>query len=588
MSSSSQDASLTFVEKKLFMGLDCSTQGLKAVAVNENLEVVYEIKVDFSLELPGFGTKSGVHVHSGGVVNAPVDMYLQAIDLLLEKLKIINFPFNNVISISGAGQQHAMVLFSSRASSLLSNLSAFQPIASQLADAFSSPTVTNWQDSSTKLDCKEITEAFSGGSDGLAQTTGSKAHARFTGPQIRKLVSRGVPEVWEMTEKIALVSNWLATMICADGEIKGYDEADASGMNLWDLPNRRWSSEVLSLTVPNRNPLELESKLTGVEIDPGRAIGRVGKWWVDRWNFNKECIVAPFTGDNPSTLLSFILSPGDAVISLGTSDTVLLASNEYLPSPDYHVFASPAGDSQSGQRRYMSMLCYKNGSLSRERVRETHCGSSWDTFNQQVLAGYVSTPTVDSNVGITTFNYDKPEIIPSGVSGIHIFRDGIYLPGGEVELSENELKELPRRVLESQFLSFRKRVASILKGERLNRVFVAGGGSVNPVITKLLSDILGCPVYVASGSSQGCAIGAAYRAAWAHKKLFSPGVSFEEVVNTARMELYDQKTDTVERDAIAGMKKVADPDLSAWNAYGALLPGWEKMEDRVVDICKDE
>lgn len=59
-----------------------------------------------------------------------------------------------------------------------------------------------------------------------------------------------------------------------------------------------------------------------------------------------------------------------------------------------------------------------------------------------------------------------------------MFRDGRYLEKGEGELTEEEIKLLPRRVLESQFLSFRKRVAGILKGERLRRVFVAGGGSV--------------------------------------------------------------------------------------------------------------
>lgn len=117
-----------------------------------------------------------------------------------------------------------MILFSSQASTLLSNLSPAEPIASQLVGAFSSPTVTNWQDSSTTPECGEITRAFPGGPEGLAQVTGSKSHERFTGPQIRKLVTRGEAHTWEHTEKITLVSNWLATMFCADGEIKGYDE----------------------------------------------------------------------------------------------------------------------------------------------------------------------------------------------------------------------------------------------------------------------------------------------------------------------------------------------------------------------------
>jgi xylulokinase len=61
-----------------------------------------------------------------------------------------------------------------------------------------------------------------------------------------------------------------------------------------------------------------------------------------------------------SPILSAALFPmrmlsGDAVVSLGTSDTVLLASNDYLPDPDYHVFGHPMGDAPGGKRRYMAM-----------------------------------------------------------------------------------------------------------------------------------------------------------------------------------------------------------------------------------------
>jgi hypothetical protein len=235
---------------------DCSTQGLKVVASNPNFQVVHEAKVDFSSDLPLFGTTQGVHVGPSGEVNAPVAMYLEAIDLLFARLQDAHFAFDKVVSISGAGQQHACVLFNARASDLLQNLSPNQPIAGQLKGAFSSPTVTNWQDSSTTSECAAIEAELEGGRDEMARVTGSKAHERFTGPQIRKLVTKGVGRVWEETDKIALVSNALATILCADGEIKPYDEvrrrpalvvllradfltcpylckADACGMNLY-------------------------------------------------------------------------------------------------------------------------------------------------------------------------------------------------------------------------------------------------------------------------------------------------------------------------------------------------------------------
>lgn len=57
----------------------------------------------------------------------------------------------------------------------------------------------------------------------MAQRTGSKAHERFSGPQILKVVKQQ-PEIWENTGRIGIVSSCLATMLCLDGEVKGIDE----------------------------------------------------------------------------------------------------------------------------------------------------------------------------------------------------------------------------------------------------------------------------------------------------------------------------------------------------------------------------
>jgi xylulokinase len=122
-------------------------------------------------------------------------------------------------------------------------------------------------------------------------------------------------------------------------------------------------------------------------------------------------------------------------------------------------------------------LCYKNGSLSRERVRDEHFGGSWESFNASFDTS--SAPAAGIQGQVTVFSFDKPEILPSGVSGVHVFRDGAYLAGGEADLTAEERASLARRVVESQFMSFRKRVTGILKdGGQLRRIFVAGGGSV--------------------------------------------------------------------------------------------------------------
>lgn len=66
------------------------------------------------------------------------------------------FPARTVASISGAGQQHAMILFSRESGKLLSSLDSNKTLADQLPGAFSSPTVTNWQDSRYVFVCLHI------------------------------------------------------------------------------------------------------------------------------------------------------------------------------------------------------------------------------------------------------------------------------------------------------------------------------------------------------------------------------------------------------------------------------------------------
>jgi sugar (pentulose or hexulose) kinase len=75
------------------------------------------------------------------------------------------------------------------------------------------------------------------------------------------------------------------------------------------LPERKFSPELIALTAPDQASA-LAGKLCDVELDPGAPrMGTIGPYFAERYGFRPDCIVAPFTGDNPSTLLSFTLSP---------------------------------------------------------------------------------------------------------------------------------------------------------------------------------------------------------------------------------------------------------------------------------------
>ena len=93
------------VSQPLFLGLDLSTQGLKAVIIAEDSQVVHESAVNFDRELPHFGTTNGaVKGPDDGEVTSPVKMWLEAFDLIMEKMKKAGVDLGRVMAVSGDGQ----------------------------------------------------------------------------------------------------------------------------------------------------------------------------------------------------------------------------------------------------------------------------------------------------------------------------------------------------------------------------------------------------------------------------------------------------------------------------------------------------
>lgn len=60
------------VEGSLFLGLDSSTQGLKAVAINNNLEVVGTYSVHYETDFPEYQLSGGVISKDGTVSQSSI------------------------------------------------------------------------------------------------------------------------------------------------------------------------------------------------------------------------------------------------------------------------------------------------------------------------------------------------------------------------------------------------------------------------------------------------------------------------------------------------------------------------------------
>lgn len=484
--------------ERLFLGLDFSTQQIKAVAINDALKIVNETAVKFDTDLPEYKTQGGVHIHDDQVtVTAPTIMWVKAFDLLLDKMKKDGFPFDKVAGVSGAGQQHGSVYWRSGSAQILRNLSEKTTLHQQLQNCFSVPDSPIWMDASTTKNCRELEEKV-GGPLRLAEITGSRGFERYTGNQIMK-ISQTRPSEYKDTERISLVSSFAASLLI--GDYAPIDLSDGSGMNLLDITTKKWSPECLEACGEN-----LSLKL-GEPVPSKQIVGNVSQFLIGRYNFSPNCKVIAFTGDNPASLAGVAPKLGDAIISLGSSDTVFSWLPRQNAELEGHIFVNPI-DCDT----YMSLVCFKNGSLTRERIKDDCAEGSWEKFSEYLT----KTPTGNNgNIGIY---FDVMEIQPL-VQGIFRF------DSADQKVSSFPPEVEVRAVIESQMLA--RKLYMELRGMHIGpdtRILATGGASLNRAILQVISDVFGAPVFV-SDIPNSAALGSCYRA-----KHGLEGCDFSDVV----------------------------------------------------------
>ncbi len=346
-----------------YLGIDCSTQSAKAVVIDEAGRTVARKSVPFPQPF--------IDGPDPLVRHADPKMWLAGVDAVLKKLRDGGFDMSSIAAVGGDAQQHATVY-----------LESFDPLS------FSRATSPIWMDSSTGAECRELDAKFG---ERLRLDTGSPAIERFAGPQIMKFV-RTEPDAYARTTRIHLLSSFLTSWFA--GEDAGVDVGDGAGMNLLNLKTLDWDRDVCDFISPT-----LLGKLPQV-VRPGKSY-RFAERFAE-YGLRPGIPVAPFTGDNPASLVGCGASePGVAVLSLGTSDTFFAAMADFRTDPaGYgHVFGNPRGG-------FMSLACFKNGSLARERVKDM-LGVDWKFFDETAFD-----LTEPGNGGKRALPWFEPEITP--------------------------------------------------------------------------------------------------------------------------------------------------------------------------------
>lgn len=351
-------------------------------------------------------------------------------------------------------------------------------------------------------------------------------------------------------------------------------------MNLWDIEKSDWSEPLLELCAGKFGVEDLKKKLGDVPHDGGIHLGKISPYFVGRYSFNPDCTIIPSTGDNPATILALPLRPLDAMVSLGTSTTFLMSTPQYKPDPAYHFFNHP-----TTKGLHMFMLCYKNGGLAREHVRDAidkkvgadKAGNPWANFDKTLLERPAAGQKTDSDLMKMGLYFPRPEIVPN-------------LPAGEWHCNYDAKNESltfseegwdrpfddARAIVEGQMLSLRLRSRGLVHSPgngipaQPRRVYLVGGGSRNRAIAKVAGEVLGGieGVYKLDVGENACALGAAYKAVWGIER--KPDQTFEDLVGQRWNE-----------EEFA--EKIADGyQERAFERYGQALEGFDQMEKQAL------
>jgi xylulokinase len=466
----------------LYLGLDSSTQSLTAVVLDvrgSDRSIAFQHALGFDRELPAYGTKHGVLPDADPRValSSPL-MWADALDRMMGIVATaLGSDVRHVRAISGSAQQHGTVYLNASADATWTTLSSATPLAAQIGRIFSRERSPIWMDASTSTQCAAITLAL-GGAGRVADLTGSRAFERFAGPQIRKVFEQE-PEAYARTAAIHLVSSYMASLLA--GRHAPIDPGDGSGMNLMDIRSGTWAAAALDATAPG-----LAEKLPRV-ASSSTVVGTLSPYWTGRYGFPPAKVVA-WSGDNPCSLIGTgLVEEGRIAISLGTSDTLFAFMREPRVDPRHvgHLFGSPTGD-------YMALICFANGSLARERIRDAY-GLDWNGFS-----GALRT-TRPGNGGAIMLPWFVPEITPP-----------VRAPGvRRCDLDANDAAANVRAVVEAQMLSMA--IHSEWTGIRARTIHATGGASVNREILRIMADVHDADVYQLDVPASAT-VGAALRA----------------------------------------------------------------------------
>lgn len=275
----------------MFLGIDIGTSGVKAILLDEAGTLIAQSTAPLTVSRP----QPLWSEQDPADWWAATDAAVQGLDAALR---------SNVQAVGLAGQMHGATLLGAD-------------------DKVLRPGIL-WNDGRCQAECEELEAAVP---DSRA-ITGNLAMPGFTAPKLL-WVKNHEPEVFAQVKTVLLPKDYVRLVMTGD---KASDMSDSAGTLWLDVAKRDWSDAMLAACDLTRE--HMPRLCEGTEIT-----GQLRPDIASAWGMGEVPVVAG-AGDNAAGAAGIgVTKDGDALLSLGTSGVIFVATSEFRPNPGRAVHA---------------------------------------------------------------------------------------------------------------------------------------------------------------------------------------------------------------------------------------------------------
>jgi xylulokinase len=435
----------------LFLGLDVSTTGAKALLINEKGGVVSSATTPLELSAP----------HPLWSEQDPRDWWTGIAKSIHQALEQAGVSGSAVTAIGLTGQMHGLVLLNEQGEVLR-------------------PAIL-WNDQRTGAQCDEMRSRL--GKHHLIQITGNDALTGFTAPKIL-WVQQNEPEIYARARHILLPKDYIRYRLTGDYAM---DKADGSGTILFDLKNRDWSPEVLAA-------LEIPANWLPPTFEGPAVTGYVSTLAAAETGLVQGIPVVGGGGDQAAQAVGVgAVQPGIIALTLGTSGVVFATTESALIEPEgrLHAFCHAVPD----RWHFMGVMLSAAGSL--QWYRDTLApGVSFDTLVNE--AGNIKA----GSEGLLFLPYLTGERTPYPDPLVRAAWVGLTVRHTRAHMTRAVLEGVAFGIKDSFRLILQAGLGSI------EQVRISGGGAKSVLWRQIMADVLGVELATVN-TTEGAAYGAA-------------------------------------------------------------------------------